>query len=896
MAQSELLRRSRRSATRPLRFAGLLSATSLSKARSAFIECSKPSGSWFTVGDRSDPSCDALGCRRKGMKATSLIPVDSLSSPLSPTTMPEGLEIRILRRFIVLFIKWMKEKNREPDLRIKSLWADMVAREENDMKVREDELLAYATTLTSGMLGAGTHRSWVDRLSVLAESVPDTHGLLIRQVWGKLPRVYRKQVSSNYASWPDFCDALRALSPEHTTKPAAPEELPDEARKAGVVYDRPSNSHLAYRLGRYTPLAWRGRNPDRKPVDDKDKGRGNGGEQERGETKGQSGTKSKGQKRKKERAEDDDYVPSGKSLKKTTLDDWVRGGTARETTQTNKPQKKAMAPHNESRPQQKTLSSFSFTSLSRLPTDAGLSSKLTGFGLSKSGSKKMDEPLVDYSRYLWPSHLFPVLNDESVDVPDAMDKTGMALVGVEYDSRDLVLNLKSCFLEARPFKIVLALEMNTHVLAWLSSDNNARMYWLSVADIEKLRPLRVPDIVFDFWNWGKFTVNWLKKTGSAFDHYPISRVLTMAGHQPTRGVGNKFLRHGMELNQKRGPDSFMIFTSPDDVERQLVCVTSQRAEKPLWHTMFKMSEGTHRVSASGRKNIFDTNHSMADAPSTFDIGEVADAVLNFDGLGPTLLGSDWEWQSKLQAAVTPQMRKFYQRLLPDLSTVQRLSLKPLPDLTPSELALVVKARGDTVNPLVQYWMDSKPPTVSANQVVDSDSDLDNSESMLSEESELTELTDEGDTSELTELTDEDDSDLNTMDIDVDLEPAPIVMDRLRARLPTKVYKVGQSKKKDYLWTVLTAPLHTTCPNESISPRDGLVFQVMSDLKRRQGTIRYVKRHTRKYTVGPMEFCGHAKVFKYGQKSWVYFYTLGSALLVASDFDRERAGLRLEKLE
>ncbi|KAJ7238791.1 hypothetical protein B0H12DRAFT_1075217 [Mycena haematopus] len=813
--------------------------------------------------------------------------------------MPEGLEIRILRRFIVLFIKWMKEKNREPDLRIKSLWADMVAREENDMKAREDELLAYATTLTSGMLGAGTHRSWVDRLSVWQiQNILPSPATIVPEPW-----------------------YIRVA-----------EELPDEARKAGVVYDRPSNSHLAYRLGRYTPLAWRA-DPDRKPVDDKDKGRGNGGEQK---TKGQSGTKSKGQKRKKERAEDDDYVPSGKSLKKTTLDDWVRGGTARETTQTNKPQKKATAPHNESRPQQKTLSSFSFTSLSRLPTDAGLSSKLTGFGLSKSGSKKMDEPLVDYSRYLWPSHLFPVLNDESVDVPDAMDKTGMALVGVEYDSRDLVLNLKSCFLEARPFKIVLALEMNTHVLAWLSSDNNARMYWLSVADIEKLRPLRVPDIVFDFWNWGQFTVNWLKKPAQlsitilspassrwqVISQLAVSESITTTkpfssqarvthfawpGLESDHGWGrnssvdqlwsltsciSKFLRHGMELNQKRGPDSFMIFTSPDDVERQLVCVTSQRRRKAVV-AYNKMSEGTHRVSASGRKNIFDTNHSMADAPSTFDIGEVADAVLNFDGLGPTLLGSDWEWQSKLQAAVTPQMRKFYQRLLPDLSTVQRLSLKPLPDLTPSELALVVKARGDTVNPLVRYWMDSKPPTVSANQVVDSDSDSDNSESMLSEESELTELTDEGDTSELTELTDEDDSDLNTMDIDVDLEPAPIVMDRLRARLPTKVYKVGQSKKKDYLWTVLTAPLHTTCPNESISPRDGLVFQVMSDLKRRQGTIRYVKRHTRKYTVGPMEFCGHAKVFKYGQNRGCIST---HALLVASDFDRERAGLRLEKLE
>ncbi|KAJ7026896.1 hypothetical protein C8F04DRAFT_1190145 [Mycena alexandri] len=177
-------------------------------------------------------------------------------------------------------------------------------------------------------------------------------------------------------------------------------------------------------------------------------------------------------------------------------------------------------------------------------TMAGISSQLAKFGVAK----KKDLKSTDWSGI------------------DAMEETGMEWIGVEFDARDLILNLKSCYLEVelllhttpqiyttkqwlgvartpdskRGFKVVIALEFKTHVLAFLSRDNNARVYWLSIPDMKATN--RVPDIVLDFWGWSEFTVKWLEERGAKDDKKSAGSVLSEAGNHPGRGI-SRYMRN-----------------------------------------------------------------------------------------------------------------------------------------------------------------------------------------------------------------------------------------------------------------------------------------------------------------------------------------------------------------
>lgn len=122
-----------------------------------------------------------------------------------------------------------------------------------------------------------------------------------------------------------------------------------------------------------------------------------------------------------------------------------------------------------------------------------------------------------------------------------------------------------------------------------------------------------------------------------------------------------------------------------------------------------MSARTHIEAQDRARNFFEPEPetNMDDAPSMFDIAEVAEAVVHWGSLGPVLLGDEWEKWSTQQDVVTDAMRNFNSHLPADLTEVQRLSLKPLPDLTPDEVDFLVKERGDSVNPLVRYLTSNK---------------------------------------------------------------------------------------------------------------------------------------------------------------------------------------------
>jgi hypothetical protein len=97
---------------------------------------------------------------------------------------------------------------------------------------------------------------------------------------------------------------------------------------------------------------------------------------------------------------------------------------------------------------------------------------------------------------------------------------------------------------------------------------------------------------------------------------------------------------------------------------------------------------------------------MKDAPWTFDLADLAPAVLLFGHLGPVIT-EDWSGLFEREAvrATTSQMRELYSNLPAGLSQIQRLMLKPMVDLTTEEEALLTTTYGTTVNPIVQYLQD-----------------------------------------------------------------------------------------------------------------------------------------------------------------------------------------------
>ncbi|KAJ7164033.1 hypothetical protein C8R43DRAFT_946830 [Mycena crocata] len=325
----------------------------------------------------------------------------------------------------------------------------------------------------------------------------------------------------------------------------------------------------------------------------------------------------------------------------------------------------------------------------------------------------------------------------SWDLDEAMEETGMELVGVEWDPRDMVLDLKSCFMEmelllhcspqlfttegwlgvartpddVHGFKVVVAIQMKTHVLAFLAKDNNSRSYWLSREDMNSTRLGRVPDVVFDFWGWSEFTVKWLRSEESQHDKKAVGDVIGHAsGSQPTRGIGRYLRDEVLNLAVFKGiapgGGSFMIMTTTGDTVRyardlgvhgKLESYTSARRARLI------QAYKTHIEAA--RSEFFSSKKTdIKDAPSFFDPGEVADTILLFDGLGPIIFGESWVETLAEQGsqAMTDIMHQFYMDLPTTLSRVQRLSLKPV-DLLPEEREYLIFVRGDTVNPLVRYF-------------------------------------------------------------------------------------------------------------------------------------------------------------------------------------------------
>ncbi|KAJ7748541.1 hypothetical protein DFH07DRAFT_942262 [Mycena maculata] len=158
---------------------------------------------------------------------------------------------------------------------------------------------------------------------------------------------------------------------------------------------------------------------------------------------------------------------------------------------------------------------------------------------------------------------------------------------------------------------------------------------------------------------------------------------------------NKILARSVKWNEMQNDGSFLLITTTSDTVR--------------YSRELSVHGKLESVTSSRRANLirgFNTasKTNMVDAPSFFDSGEVAQAILLFDGLGPVIFGEHREdiLDKEGEEATTEDMMDSYRRLPQTLMHVQNLSLKPLTKLISEEKDYLASQREDTVNPLVRY--------------------------------------------------------------------------------------------------------------------------------------------------------------------------------------------------
>ncbi|KAJ7645769.1 hypothetical protein B0H17DRAFT_1148312 [Mycena rosella] len=1099
--------------------------------------------------------------------------------------MPEIIEIRILLSFIYHFLTWAGTHLPAGALCVEEIWTDIRFSEIAAMSESENQLVQYAQTLTASMLKDKRHREWAVRLLRLAQAVPDTHGLMIKEVWELLPSIYQSQLSPNQEQWEHFTRALYNLDASKKTTPIKlPEPWHRKARPGmdKVKFNRPSQCKLAIQLSRYTPPTWRGRNPDRREDaalppqrawDEDSRSYMIGGvsrcihyldllksqacnlydgfadlyeliQRNTPNIRALSVTRRIVMIFEKDILHDyalldtvdtiialvlcveerrqcllaslkkflpticdtadlfPDFLATSisqtaltniraiyKKLAKSgslrelaqiwsslesilgsfiaglakTLDELapanipacipkviaqhvepgpaLRRGRSAATALAAAPASTPAPPTKEAKPkkpkakpkprktkgrkprktkaqkdlekleenqqslaqfipgadkvvsvsskpisqprpapkEQLSLAKFNFTisQSAAAKSVAGVSKKLADMGIPKAKLGKnhvWTEEDIDTSTYLFPSHLFPILNDSMAkmvltdlqwDPVDAMRETGMEWIGVEGDPRDLVLNLKTCYLEqfnGNSYTVgasaaLFSANIHQEGVAGCckntkrSKDNNSRAYWLSCEDVKASRPGRVPDILFEHWEWLEYTAKHLQFREAKDDKKAVGSVLGQSGSHPTRGIGrymrdevlnlagiapgttwgpirkdprklaaiytsfrflmmrqavdvDKFLKRSLNFNRQRNDGSFLLMTTTNDTVRyarelavhgKLESVTSSRRRR-LIAEYNRMSDRTHIEATPD--NFFmraSAKTDMKDAPWFFDPGEVAPAILLFDGLGPTLFGDRWQevLEEEGEKTVTEEMRQFYLRLPKGLSRIQKLSLKPLTDLTGDEYDELVYARGGTVNPLIRYFesggTDTALRSISEPESEEEQSSgwdgSDVSSSRISSQSTSTDASTDWEAEFAHMLSSrmptrpvlsEDSGTLYTWstserggtwretyepyqedneDNEWANEELCLIKDGHRTRLRTYLYGDREKKK---IWTLTRAPFSTVHPDDANQPRNAIVFCRQSEAKRRKSTLEYVQRFEKDLTEKQQRLAFRAK--------------------------------------
>ncbi|KAJ6471508.1 hypothetical protein C8R45DRAFT_1165314 [Mycena sanguinolenta] len=180
----------------------------------------------------------------------------------------------------------------------------------------------------------------------------------------------------------------------------------------------------------------------------------------------------------------------------------------------------------------------------------------------------------------------------------------------------------------------------------------------------------------------------------------------------SKGVSRCTVAQCISLNKLCGKDfretdkSFLFISTQEavlrydrtlSVHKQLRTSMSQR-KKSLVLKYNRLSQISHKSSDP---------RAMRDAPWPFDLADLAQALLLPGHMGPAIV-ADWDTllQKEGLAATTSDIRAVYaSKLPPELTDHQRLTFKPVTDLTDKEVQLLSCIRGGSINPVVQYFED-----------------------------------------------------------------------------------------------------------------------------------------------------------------------------------------------
>ncbi|KAJ7452427.1 hypothetical protein B0H11DRAFT_2245903 [Mycena galericulata] len=527
--------------------------------------------------------------------------------------------------------------------------------------------------------------------------------------------------------------------------------------------------------------------------------------------------------------------------------------------------------------------------------------------MTTTGKNKQTEAKgIEKGKYFWPSNLFPqisvsqphrleyefpsavsscpsrtphaFLTDTADD--EAFAEAGLILRAVLFDLRLIILDLTTGVLELEPllhsspqvyttkqwhrgFKIGIALETPQHVLAWLSFDNLWNLRWHSLEEYNAVQQGRVPDPILDTVNWWSFTAKWLSVERSrrnlntttlyAFftnnqntplngaGSYSLDEVFHLAGLPPNVPARSVFASPGMfsclveaffefarerwfktseDLKHGRARNGTGEFALSASVKEQLKYpLKTLRVHGKAQATVSKrLATGIRTYNTRCRqsheeagKPFFNQDPKlMTDADYPFDLAGLRSSVLLYGHLGSLIVGSAWEdllEQSRESTLHDPAIMNQARELPSTLTDIQRLSLTPVTQLTPAEGASLEAAFG--TNPVAAYFAKTyrfkNTPKSRINQA------------------------------------------------QLSLIPDPRPDNYCR----TRVYEVPQTNKT--VWTLLDMPYRS---------HDVPAFKRLSEADVHHRTIKNIKENTKGWTVGPLDFSGHGRVFQNGGNSFV----------------------------
>ncbi|KAF8186518.1 hypothetical protein K438DRAFT_1765291 [Mycena galopus ATCC 62051] len=766
--------------------------------------------------------------------------------------MPELAEENTFRACLERFITEIKSQHGPQALQVLGLYADVKDSELDDMAKREQRLLNYASTLRAATLQKGFHVVWATRLERLADAVPDTHGLLIAEAREKFPEIFKTQISPNHTSWPAFCRAICSLQDGVIVQP---EKNPDRRYTADI----PPRPDTAWEDPIPSPMKVF---PSPRAVHDAEHG--------------------------------DVFSPTAPASLASPGSSKVKISRS----------KAAVAREKDLVTNTRLLSFNGFTKNSKnsnsIPRQsvAGASSHLEGLGVTSTHKRPKKPELctdrdIDHSLYLWPCYLFPGLDDPAVAPDVAFLRLGLELLSVEYDPRSIILYLKKCYIEIEPL-------LHTSPQFFINHD-----FFQLMRVPAKHRGFKVVialrlDVLFDYWQWCEFVVSWLKQQDDKphWDMHSFAEVLSMPGNHPMRAVG----RYSEDEIAYRSGVPLWTLWRDVRLNPKLMCAVLETFFMFTLERYLAIDRKKKLVSRYNAMSILsyideDVNK-MKNAPWTFDLADLAPALGLFGHMGPGIV-DDWtdmyEAEARLAySVIPPEMKNLHLRFTgKNLTAVQRLGFKALIDLTTDELDLLTTTYKSATNPVVAYYqkksrlslmtklsanqpqaqprrstrlsgVDSKPPSqvplspppsvdfVDSVDSVDATAD-DDDESQCRKPGFLTIV------DPLFEMKRLNAGILDAMLANEESPHLTLIRDPGRQKLVTRLCKGHKGKS--------FSAGRCTLPNDKHTPVNALVYSEIIDRVRRQRTLCAIKVSSKLYTVGPMDFCGHAKAIQRG-RGWL----------------------------